>query len=427
MNREERRQRRKKDTQKALIAMIIFVVVMAGVIVAAVMAVNKYVIPNLKRPGKNVTTTEEPSEDGMQDGMDVSSEQVDPLLEQANQIVAGMTLEQKAAQIFMITPDALTGVQGATRAGESTKAAYAQYPVGGLIYMAANLTGSDQTKEMLSNMKNYSEEIAGLPIFLGVDEEGGSVTRIASNSAFGVTDVGNMSEVGATGDAQNAFNAGSTIGAYLSTLGFNVDFAPVADVLSNPDNTVMKDRSFGSDSQLVADMVCSEMQGLSEYQVLSVVKHFPGQGAVAGDSHDGAVSTDKTLDELMANELVPFQQAINNGASIIMVGHISTPSVTGDDTPASVSSVMITDVLRNQMGFHGVVITDAMNMSAITDKYSSADAAVVAINAGADMILMPEDFNAAYQGIIDAVNNGTITEERLNESVARIIKVKLSM
>lgn len=427
MNREERRQRRKKDTQKALIAMIIFVVVMAGVIVAAVMAVNKYIIPNLNRPGKSITTTEEPSEDNIQVGMDESSEQVDPLLEQANQIVAGMTLEQKAAQIFMITPDALTGVQGATRAGESTKAAYTQYPVGGLIYLAANLTGSDQTKEMLSNMKNYSEEIAGLPIFLGVDEEGGSVARIASNSAFGVTDVGNMSDVGATGDAQNAFNAGSTIGAYLSTLGFNVDFAPVADVLSNPDNTVMKDRSFGSDSQLVADMVCSEMQGLSEYQVLSVVKHFPGQGAVAGDSHDGAVSTDKTLDELMANELVPFQQAINNGASIIMAGHISTPSVTGDDTPASVSSVMITDVLRNQMGFHGVVITDAMNMSAITDKYSSADAAVAAINAGADMILMPEDFNAAYQGIIDAVNNGTITEERLNESVARIIKVKLSM
>ena len=426
MNREERRAKRRKDTQKALITIIIFVVIMAAVIVGAVVAVNKFIKPNLNRPEKDNVTTEEPAESDDQIA-DTSEEQVDPLLEQANQFVAGMTLEQKAAQLFVITPDALTGVQGATKAGDSTKAAYTQYPVGGLIYMAANLTGTDQTTEMLSNMKNYSQEITGLPIFLGVDEEGGTVARIASNSAFGVTDVGNMSDVGATGDAQNAFNAGSTIGAYLSTLGFNVDFAPVADVLSNPDNTVMKDRSFGSDSQLVADMVCSEMQGLSEYQVLSVVKHFPGQGAAAGDSHDGAVSTDKTLDELMSNELVPFQQAINNGASIIMVGHISTPSITGDDTPASVSSAMITDVLRNQMGFHGVVITDAMNMSAITDKYSSADAAVAAINAGADMILMPEDFNAAYQGIIDAVNNGTITEERLNESVARIIKVKLSM
>ncbi len=343
------------------------------------------------------------------------------------QIAAGMTLEQKVAQMFMITPDALTGVDGATMAGDSTKAAYTQYPVGGLIYMAKNLTGTDQTTQMLTNMKSYSQEIVGIPVFLGVDEEGGTVARIASNSAFGVTDVGNMSDVGATGDSQNAYNAGSTIGTYLNTLGFNMDFAPVADVLTNPDNTVIKDRSFGSDSQLVADMVCAEMQGLNEHQILSVVKHFPGQGATAGDSHDGAVSTDKSLDDLLANELVPFQQAVTNGASFVMVGHISAPAVTGDDTPASLSSVMVTDVLRNQLGFHGVVITDAMNMGAVTATYSSADAAVTAIQAGVDMILMPEDFQSAYQGVMDAVAGGTITEDRINESVARIIKVKLTM
>ena len=274
---------------------------------------------------------------------------------------------------------------------------------------------------------DYSQEIVGIPVFLGVDEEGGTVARIASNSAFGVTDVGNMSDVGATGDSQNAYNAGSTIGTYLNTLGFNMDFAPVADVLTNPDNTVIKDRSFGSDSQLVADMVCAEMQGLNEHQILSVVKHFPGQGATAGDSHDGAVSTDKSLDDLLANELVPFQQAVNNGASFVMVGHISAPAVTGDDTPASLSSVMVTDVLRNQLGFHGVVITDAMNMGAVTGTYSSADAAVTAIQAGVDMILMPDDFQSAYQGVMDAVAGGTITEDRINESVARIIKVKLTM
>ena len=174
-------------------------------------------------------------------------------------------------------------------------------------------------------------------------------------------------------------------------------------------------------------MVCAEMQGLNEHQILSVVKHFPGQGATAGDSHDGAVSTDKSLDDLLANELVPFQQAVNNGASFVMVGHISAPAVTGDDTPASLSSVMVTDVLRNQLGFHGVVITDAMNMGAVTGTYSSADAAVTAIQAGVDMILMPDDFQSAYQGVMDAVAGGTITEDRINESVARIIKVKLTM
>ena len=133
------------------------------------------------------------------------------------------------------------------------------------------------------------------------------------------------------------------------------------------------------------------------------------------------------MDDLLANELVPFQQAVNNGASFVMVGHISAPAVTGDDTPASLSSVMVTDVLRNQLGFHGVVITDAMNMGAVTATYSSADAAVTAIQAGVDMILMPDDFQSAYQGVMDAVAGGTITEDRINESVARIIKVKLTM
>lgn len=421
MNQEERRQKRKKDTQSAIITMIILVLIVAALIIGIVFALRKFVKPAAEKPDTETVETEATEQpDEIQTG-----EVTDPMYEQAMQMAAGMTIEQKVAQMFMITPDALTGVDGATRAGDSTKAAYAQYPVGGLIYMSKNLTGTDQTTEMLSNMKTFSQEAVGLPIFLGVDEEGGTVARIASNSAYGVTDVGNMSAIGASGDTQNAYNAGSTIGTYLNALGFNMDFAPVADVLSNPDNTVVKDRSFGSDSQLVADMVCAEIQGLNEHQVSAVIKHFPGQGATAGDSHDGAVSTDKSLEDLMANELVPFQQAINNGASFVMVGHISAPSVTGDSTPASLSSVMVTDVLRNQMGFTGVVITDAMNMGAITSQYSSAEAAVAAINAGVDIILMPEDFQAAYQGVLDAVTNGTISEDRINESVARIIKAKL--
>ena len=421
MNQEDRRQKRKKDTQSAIITMIILVLIVAAIIIGIVFALRKFVKPAAGKPDIETVETEVTEQpDEIQTG-----EVTDPMYEQALQMAEGLTLEQRVAQMFMITPDALTGVDGATKAGDSTKAAYTQYPVGGLIYMSKNLTGTDQTIEMLSNMKNFSQETVGLPIFLGVDEEGGTVTRIASNSAFGVSDVGNMSAIGAMGDTQNAYNAGSTIGSYLNTLGFNMDFAPVADVLSNPDNTVVKDRSFGSDSQLVADMVCAEIQGLKEYQVNAVIKHFPGQGATEGDSHDGAVSTDKSLEDLMANELVPFQQAINNGVSFVMVGHISAPSVTGDNTPASLSSVLVTDVLRNQMGFTGVIITDAMNMGAITSQYSSADAAVAAINAGVDIILMPEDFKAAYQGVLDAVNNGTISEERINESVARIIKAKL--
>lgn len=421
MDREERRQKRKKDTQSAVITMVVLIFVVVVLVVGVVFALHKFVKPKMTKPDTETietVETETPEETG-------TGEVTDPMYEQAMQIATGLTLEQRVAQMFMITPDALTGVSGATRAGDSTRAAFAQYPVGGLVYMSANLTGPDQTTEMLSNMKNFSQDTVGLPIFLGVDEEGGTVTRIASNQEFGVTDVGNMSAVGASGDAQNAYNAGSTIGTYLNNLGFNMDFAPVADVLSNPDNAVVKDRSFGSDSQLVADMVCAEMNGLNEHQIAPVIKHFPGHGATSGDSHDGVVTIEKSLDELMTNELIPFQQAINSGASFVMVGHISVSAITGDNTPASLSNAMVTGVLRDQMGFHGVVITDAMNMGAITAGYSSADAAVAAINAGVDIILMPDDFKGAYQGVLDAVANGTISEERINESAARIIKAKL--
>ena len=421
MDREERRQKRKKDTQSAVITMVVLIFVVVVLVVGVVFALHKFVKPKMTKPDTETietVETETPEETG-------TGEVTDPMYEQAMQIATGLTLEQRVAQMFMITPDALTGVSGATRAGDSTRSAFAQYPVGGLVYMSANLTGPDQTTEMLSNMKNFSQDTVGLPIFLGVDEEGGTVTRIASNQEFGVTDVGNMSAVGASGDAQNAYNAGSTIGTYLNNLGFNMNFAPVADVLSNPDNAVVKDRSFGSDSQLVADMVCAEMNGLNEHQIAPVIKHFPGHGATSGDSHDGVVTIEKSLDELMANELIPFQQAINSGASFVMVGHISVPAITGDNTPASLSNAMVTGVLRDQMGFHGVVITDAMNMGAITAGYSSADAAVAAINAGVDIILMPDDFKGAYQGVLDAVANGTISEERINESAARIIKAKL--
>ena len=421
MDREERRQKRKKDTQSAVITMVVLMLVVVVFVVGVVLVLHKFVKPKMTKPDtEKIETVETETPEETETG-----EVTDPMYEQAMQIATGLTLEQRVAQMFMITPDALTGVSGAPRAGDSTRSAFAQYPVGGLVYMSANLTGPDQTTEMLSNMKNFSQDTVGLPIFLGVDEEGGTVTRIASNQEFGVTDVGNMSAVGASGDAQNAYNAGSTIGTYLNNLGFNMDFAPVADVLSNPDNAVVKDRSFGSDSQLVADMVCAEMNGLNEHQIAPVIKHSPGHGATSGDSHDGVVTIEKSLDELMANELIPFQQAINSGASFVMVGHISVPAITGDNTPASLSNAMVTGVLRDQMGFHGVVITDAMNMGAITAGYSSADAAVAAINAGVDIILMPDDFKSAYQGVLDAVANGTISEERINESAARIIKAKL--
>lgn len=429
MNQEERRQRRQDDFKHAAVVVTVFILVLMVVLAGAAVAVHKFLPKSNKTDKTTETRSTETLNDSrnMQNPGEATEPAVDPLDEQASQLVSGMSLEDKVAQMFVITPEALTGYASVTAAGDTTKAAYESRPVGGLIYMADNLLSTEQTTEMLTNMQNIAMERTGLPVFLSVDEEGGTVARVAKNDAFGVTDVGNMSDIGATGDAQNAYNAGVTIGTYLKQLGFNVDYAPVADVLTTPDNTVIGTRSFGSDASVVADMVTKELEGLSSQGVFGVVKHFPGHGGVSGDSHDGAVTLDKSLEELMQTEFVPFQKAVENGVSFVMVGHISVPQVVGDNTPASLSQMMVSNVLREQLGYQGIVITDAMNMGAITGSYTADQAAVMAVNAGVDMILMPQDYETAYNGLLQAVQDGTITEDRINESVTRIVKVKLQM
>lgn len=358
---------------------------------------------------------------------DSTSQNIPDKTDKVQQIVDSMSLEEKVAQLFLVQPEAIVDIGTATAAGDATKQAINKTPVGGFVYFSDNLQSEQQVQDMLRNVQKYSEDRIGLPAFLSVDEEGGTVARVASTGRFDVTDVGDMEKIGASGDVQQARQAGETIGSYLSELGFNLDFAPDADVLTNPDNTVVKKRSFGSDPRVVSDMSLAVAQGLAQHQVYSVYKHFPGHGATAGDTHQGYAYTDKTLDELKQSELIPFENAIQNNAEFIMAAHISAPRVTGDDTPASLSKTMITDILRGQMGYDGIVVTDAMNMGAVTEQYTSAQAAVKALQAGADLVLMPEDFQEAYQGVLDAVKDGTLTEQRINESVTRIVKVKVHM
>ena len=358
---------------------------------------------------------------------DSTSQNIPDKTDKVQQIVDSMLLEEKVAQLFLVQPEAIVDIGTATAAGDATKQAINKTPVGGFVYFSDNLQSEQQVQDMLRNVQKYSEDRIGLPAFLSVDEEGGTVARVASTGRFDVTDVGDMAKIGASGDVQQARQAGETIGSYLSELGFNLDFAPDADVLTNPDNTVVKKRSFGNDPRVVSDMSLAVAQGLAQHQVYSVYKHFPGHGATAGDTHQGYAYTDKTLDELKQSELIPFENAIQNNAEFIMAAHISAPRVTGDDTPASLSKTMITDILRGQMGYDGIVVTDAMNMGAVTEQYTSAQAAVKALQAGADLVLMPEDFQEAYQGVLDAVKDGTLTEQRINESVTRIVKVKVHM
>ena len=345
----------------------------------------------------------------------------------AEELLASLTLEEKVAQMFVVQPESLTGASRVTAAGQTTREAFDRIPVGGVIYMQSNLVSPEQVKTMLSNTQSYSMERLGIPAFLAVDEEGGTVARIGGRPEFGTPAIENMSEVGASGKLDRAREIGSVIGGYLSELGFNLDFAPVADVWSNPQNEVVRYRSFGSDPEMVSNMCQEVLTGLQGAGIYGTLKHFPGHGGTAGDTHAGYAYTDSTLEELLACELVPFQRGIDNGVKFLMVGHISAPNVTGDETPASLSRVLVTEVLRERMGYDGIVVTDALAMGAIAQNYSSGEAAVLSIQAGVDILLMPKDLEEAYEAVLSAVRNGTISEDRIDQSVLRILRVKLSL
>lgn len=349
----------------------------------------------------------------------------EPWQEPAKEILDSMSLEEKAAQIFFVTPEAITGVETVTAAGDITRQALTSYPVGGLVYFSENILEPRQTAEMLTNTFRYSQEVMKIPVWLGVDEEGGKVARVAENPLFQVPGYESMRAIGNTGDTSQAYEAGATIGSYLKKLGFNMDFAPDADVITNPGNKVIGDRSFGTDPQLVGEMVYQAVRGFRDQGISACIKHFPGHGQTEGDTHQGFAYTQRTLEEMENSDLIPFQKGIEAEADFVMVSHISAPNVIPQDVPASLSPEVITDLLREKMGYEGIIITDAMNMGAVADHYDSAQAAVLAFQAGADMILMPEDFAAAYQGILNGVNSGTISRERLDQSVLRILRGKL--
>ena len=251
------------------------------------------------------------------------------------------------------------------------------------------------------------------------------VARSANSGVIDVPTLTDMAQNGACGDASQAFAVGDSIGAYLADIGFNIDFAPDADVLTNPENTSIGPRAFSSDPSVVAAMATEVAKGLQGRGVSAVSKHCPGHGDTAADSHSGEAVSNRTLEDLRACEFVPFKATIEAGVDGVMVGHISTPNAAGDGLPASLSPVAIGQWLRGELAYDGVVFSDAMNMGAVTERFSPGDAAVAFLNAGGDVVLMPADFGAALQGVLDAVESGSLSQERVDESVRRILTAKL--
>lgn len=339
--------------------------------------------------------------------------------------IGAMTLEQKVAQLFIVTPEALVeGVSQVTQAGDMTRDGVAAHPVGGIVYFAQNLLDPEQTTTMLANVKQFYADAGNVAPFIAVDEEGGTVVRIADNEAFGAQDVGDASALGSAGDTEAAKRAAEQIADYLMPLGFNLDFAPVADVVDPLRSDTMGLRSFSSDAAVAADMVRAEVEGFRDKKMLCCAKHFPGIGAAAGDSHEGAITIEATNEELETVDLVPFRAAIESGVPMIMVGHVSLPNIVGDSTPAPLSSAVVQGMLRDSLGYTGIIVTDSLSMGAITNYYTPAEAAVAALKAGCDIPLMPERFDEAYQGVLNAVQAGELTEERIDESLIRILAAK---
>ena len=338
----------------------------------------------------------------------------------ATDVLETMSLEEKIGQLFIVCTDSLD-FSAETEMTEEMKKNLQLYQPGGIIFFSFNIDEPEQTKTFIRDMQDSVK----IPMFMGVDEEGGLVARIANNEKMGTTSFPTMKEVGETGSLEMALEMGRTIGKEISELGFNLDFAPVADVMSNEANTEIGERSFGSDPKLVADMVDEVVKGLQENDVCATLKHFPGQGSSGDDTHRGYVGMDVTIDDLRESDFLPFKRGIRTGADFVMVSHVSVDEVTGNDVPSSLSPVVVSDILRDELQFENVIVTDAMNMKSITKFYDSDEAARLAFKAGNDMILMPDDFMLALEGITEAVNEGNISEEELDEAVMRILKVKI--
>lgn len=378
-------------------------------------------------PEETIVTTEQLAATSMVETMPTESEAITDGI--VNQMVEDtldrMTVSQKVYQLFIVTPEVLVGngVSAVSSAGDLSRSSLQNKPVGGIIYFAQNLLDGNQTNAMISGMQTYAKESgAGIGLWIAVDEEGGTVARVASK--LGTQSYSSMQYYGNLNDVNEVERVGSGIASDIAQFGFNLDFAPVADVNLNSGNE-LGSRIFSSDPQVVSDMVSAMVKGLqSSNKVSATLKHFPGLGAEDGNTHyDVTAYIDRSLDELRENEFVAFKGGIEAGADFVMVGH-QIMSCTGDNRPSDLSYTVVTEWLREELGFNGVVVTDAHNMNTISGSYSAGTAALMAFEAGVDIVLMPTDLDSAYNSIYNAVQGNPEMLNRLDESVRRILVAK---
>lgn len=373
-----------------------------------------------KKTGNKKNKTADDEEE-IDDGAVMSDEKAKEL---ATQMMSSMSLEEKVCQMFVVNLELLDGTRGSyyehRKCTKEMKRILENYPVGGVVLFSRNIESREQTTRLIGNL----QENAKTPLFITVDEEGGNVARIASNDNMGTTGFPSMEYIGENEDEDYAYSMGETIGREIKELGFNVDFAPVADVKTNESNTEIGSRSFGSDADRVAGMVVNVVNGIQSQGVSATLKHFPGHGDAGEDSHEGSVNVDNSIMRMRKVDFVPFKEGIEAGVDFVMISHISVSRVTESTTPASLSSLIMREILREELGFNGIIITDALNMNAITDNYSIEKTMTMSVRGGADILLMPVELEAAVNAVLAAVKEGSIDEMTIDDSVLRILTVK---
>ena len=341
---------------------------------------------------------------------DTSKEVINSFEEEKDNKLDEMSLEEKIGQLLIISyrKDDIK---------EKLPTILEEVKPGGFILFSENITTYDDTINLIKSIKNSND----IPLFIGIDEEGGNVQRLKNLKDYKTSDIPYMSYVKTINDA---YNLGKVIAEELRVFGINLDFAPVIDCNWDNPKSVIGKRAFEGDYTTVAKLGVSLAKGLKNNKVIPTYKHFPNHGATATDSHQDLPVINKTEEELLNNDLIPYQEAIKNNADMIMISHLALPKITKDYTPASLSYEIITNLLKKKLGFKGLVVTDALNMQALTKNYSEKEILIKAINAGADLLLMPEDPVNAVKIIKEAVNGGLISEERINESVEKILSLK---
>ena len=402
-----RRQRRKKSQLIAYITLaVVALVVIAGIVLGVHFVGGRFKTASVSSEEQAAAEeeTKEPEEIVIETPEEIQPQEMseeDLLSEIVETCISEMPLEDKVAGLFIVTPEQLTGVATAVKAGSGTQEALSNYAVGGIVYSAKNIKSEEQIKEMLSSTASMSK----YPIFTSVFEEGTSSSSVTAS--IGVNGVVEIT------DANSARGSAVSIGSALFQYGFNFDIAPYMGL--------SEDSPYGTDLASVRDITSAMVKGIQESGVSACGYYFP----VKGDTASGADSSDMTRDQLVVSEYEVFKNAIDNcGINAIMVSNISLPELVGDDTPASLSEKIISEELRGTLGFGGIVVTGPLNEGAITEKYSPAESAIAAIKAGADMLFLPQDFEQAYEGLLAEVKDGSISEERINDSLRHIYRIK---